>query len=60
LPTATHWQIRLGCAAQPDPAQATLLDRIGIVLPKHMWLAEREPPALARTAQPLPKEDALI
>jgi transposase len=40
LPTATLGQIRLRCVAQPDPAQATLLDRLGIVLPKRMRLAE--------------------
>jgi transposase len=43
LPTATHGQIRLRCVTQPDPAQAALLDRLGIVLPKRMRLAEREP-----------------
>lgn len=36
LPTTTHGEIRLRCIAQPDPAQATLLDRLGIVLPKRM------------------------
>src|SRR6516165_8211623 len=41
LPTATHGQIRLRCVTQPDPAQAALLDRLGIVLPKRMRLAER-------------------
>ena len=49
LPTATHGQIRLRCVTQPDPAQAALLDRLGIVLPKRMRLAEREP-ALAHLA----------
>ena len=38
LPTATHGQIRLRCIAQPDAAQAALLDRLGIVLPKRMRL----------------------
>jgi transposase len=47
LPTATHGQIRLRCVTQPDPAQAALLDRLGIVLPKRMRLAERELPSLA-------------
>ena len=47
LPTATHGQIRLRCVTQPDPAQAALLDRLGIVLPKRMRLAEQELPALA-------------
>jgi hypothetical protein len=35
LPT-THGQIRLRCVTQPDPAQAALLDRLGIILPKRM------------------------
>ena len=34
LPTATHGEIRLRCVTQPDAAQAALLDRLGIVLPK--------------------------
>jgi transposase len=46
LPTATHGQIRLRCVTQPDPAQAALLDRLGIVLPKRMRLAEPELPSL--------------
>jgi transposase len=50
LPTATHGQIRLRCVTQPDPAQAALLDRLGVVLPKRMRLAEREAPRLAATA----------
>ena len=44
LPTATHGQIRLRCVTQPDPAQAALLDRLGIVLPKRMRLAEHQLP----------------
>jgi transposase len=50
LPTATHGQIRLRCVTQPDPAQAALLDRLGIVLPKRMRLSEHELPAFARSA----------
>jgi transposase len=50
LPTTTHGQIRLRCVTQPDAAQAALLDRLGIVLPKRMRLAEHELPALARSA----------
>jgi transposase len=50
LPTATHGQLRLRCVTQPDPAQAALLDRLGIVLPKRMRLTEHELPVLARTA----------
>src|SRR5882757_2002957 len=36
LPTTTHGEIRLRCIAQPDAAQAALLDRLGIVLPKRL------------------------
>jgi transposase len=50
LPTATHGQVRLRCVAQPDAAQAALLDRLGIVLPKRMRLAERELATLAPVA----------
>jgi transposase len=50
LPTAAHRQIRLRCVTQPDPAQAALLDRLGIVLPKRMRLAEQHLPALEQTA----------
>jgi len=42
LPTNAHAQIRLRCIAQPDAPQAALLDRLGIVLPKRMRLAENE------------------
>jgi transposase len=45
LPTVTHGDIRLRCIAQPDHAQAALLDRLGIILPKRMRL-----PALNVTA----------
>jgi transposase len=50
LPTTTHGQIRLRCVSQPDAAQATLLDRLGIVLPKRMRLAEHELPTRALSA----------
>lgn len=40
LPTHTHGEIRLRCVTQPDPAQAALLDRLGIVLPKRIRLPE--------------------
>jgi len=50
LPTTTHGQIRLRCVTQPDAAQAALLDRLGVILPKRMRLAEREWPTLAATA----------
>jgi transposase len=51
LPTTTRDQIRLRCVTQPDPAQAALLDRLGIILPKRMRIAEREAPLLAATAR---------
>ncbi len=50
LPTAAHGQIRLRCVTQPDAAQAALLDRLGIVLPKRMRLAEHELSAFAASA----------
>jgi transposase len=50
LPTATYGQIRLRCVTQPDPAQAALLDRLGIVLPKRMRIAEPNLLALQITA----------
>jgi transposase len=50
LPTATHGEIRLRCVAQPDAAQAALLDRLGVKLPKRMRLPEQELPRLAHTA----------
>jgi transposase len=50
LPTATHGQIRLRCVTQPDPAQAALLDRLGIVLPKRMRIAEPTRPELQISA----------
>src|SRR5579883_582047 len=50
LPTATNAQIRLRCVTQPDPAQAALLDRLGVVLPKRMRLPEQELSSLACSA----------
>src|SRR6202023_1963506 len=50
LPTASHGQICLRCVTQPDAAQAALLDRLGVVLPKRMRLAEHERPAIAASA----------
>ncbi len=50
LPTTTHGPIRLRCVTQPDAAQAALLDRLGIILPKRMRLAQHELPALAISA----------
>lgn len=50
LPTTTHGQIRLRCVTQPDPAQAALLDRLGILLHKRMRITEREASHIAATA----------
>lgn len=50
LPTATHGEIRLRCVTQPNAAQAALLDRLGIVLPKRMRLGESDLPRLAHIA----------
>jgi transposase len=49
LPTTTHGEIRLRCIAQPDAAQAALLERLGIVLPKRMRADDLDIP-LALTA----------
>jgi transposase len=46
LPTTSHGEIRLRCIAQPDDAQALLLDRLGIVLPKRMRADDLAPFAL--------------
>jgi transposase len=40
LPTVPTGEIRLRCITQPDTAQAALLDRLGITLPKRMRLNE--------------------
>jgi hypothetical protein len=40
-------EIRLRCIAQPEAAQAALLDRLGVNLPKRMRLFENEPLALS-------------
>lgn len=50
LPTATHGEIRLRCVTHPDHAQAALLDRLGLVLPKRMRIAEPSLPALRISA----------
>jgi transposase len=50
LPTATHGQIRLRCVTQPDDAQAALLDRLGIILPKRMRLSEHQASTLTAIA----------
>lgn len=50
LPTTTHGQLRLRCVTQPDAAQAALLDRLGVILPKRMRLAEHQAQSLAASA----------
>lgn len=50
LPTSAHGQIRLRCVTQPDAAQVALLDRLGVVLPKRMRLAEHGATLLAAPA----------
>jgi len=42
LPTTEGTDIRLRCIATPDKAQAALLDRLGLVIPKRMRLSEEE------------------
>ena len=48
LPTQELGEIRLRCITQPDPAQAALLDRLGIVMPKRLRAPEV---AIAASAQ---------
>jgi transposase len=40
LPTHTHGEVHLRCITQPDAAQAALLDRLGVVLPKRIRVPE--------------------
>lgn len=47
LPTHTYGEIRLRCVTQPDAAQTTLLERLGIVLPKRLRLSAIDLPAPA-------------
>jgi hypothetical protein len=46
----THGHMRLRCVTQSDTAQAALLDRLGIMLPKRMRIAEQNLPALQISA----------
>jgi len=50
LPTHTHGEIRLRCVTQPDAAQAALLDRLGIVLPKRIRIPEIGADVVERSA----------
>ena len=55
LPTASHGKprrVRVRCVTQPDAAQAVLLDRHGVVLPKRMRLTELDLPAVTLSALP--------
>ena len=45
LPTSEGTEIRLRCIAQPDKAQAALLDRLGMVIPKRMKISEMDLPS---------------
>ena len=47
LPTTDGREFRLRCVVRPDPAQAALLDRLGLDLPQRL----RIPSPLAQTAQ---------
>jgi len=50
LPSPSHGELRLRCVTQPDAAQAALLDRLGIVLPKRMRQTESHQPDVALSA----------
>ena len=45
LPTQAQGEIRLRCVTQPDAAQAALLERLGLVLPKRMRIPAIDLPA---------------
>jgi hypothetical protein len=45
LPTTDGRELRLRCVVRPDPAQASLLDRLGLTLPQRL----RIPSSLAQT-----------
>ena len=46
LPLQTQGEIRLRCVTQPDAAQAVLLERLGIVLPKRLRIPAIDLPAV--------------
>jgi transposase len=46
LPLQAQGEIRLRCVTQPDPAQAVLLERLGMVLPKRLRMPEIDLPAV--------------
>jgi hypothetical protein len=46
LPTQAQGEIRLRCVTQPDAAQAALLERLGMVLPKRLRMPQIDLPAV--------------
>lgn len=46
LPLQAQGEIRLRCVTQPDAAQAVLLERLGMVLPKRLRVPEIDLPAV--------------
>jgi len=46
LPLQAQGEIRLRCVTQPDAAQAVLLERLGIVLPKRLRIPAIDLPAV--------------
>ncbi len=47
LPMQTQGEVRLRCVTQPDAAQAALLDRLGMVLPKRLRMPDIDLAAVA-------------
>jgi transposase len=46
LPMQTQGEVRLRCVTQPDAAQAVLLERLGMVLPKRLRMPDIDLPAV--------------
>ena len=46
LPMQTQGEVRLRCITQPDAAQAVLLERLGMVLPKRLRMPDIDLPAV--------------
>ncbi len=46
LPMHTQGEVRLRCVTQPDAAQAALLERLGMVLPKRLRVPDIDLPAV--------------
>ena len=49
LLTQAQGEVRLRCVTQPDAAQAMLLERLGMVLPKRLRMPEIDLPAVLST-----------